>query len=59
VTGQAIVLHDDGRRTLLYEQNDGARLAIFDVTDPANIKPKAAPQLDAPGSFDFVALLEI
>ena len=58
VTGQAMVLHDDGRRTLLYvEQNDGARLAIFDVTDPANIKQKAAPQLDAHGSFDFVASL--
>jgi hypothetical protein len=58
VTGQAMVLHDDGRRTLLYvEQNDGARLAIFDVTDPAKIKQKAAPQLDAPGSFDFVASL--
>ena len=58
VTGQAMVLHDDGRRTLLYvEQNDGARLVIFDVTDPANIKQKAAQQLDAPGSFDFVASL--
>ena len=59
VTGQAMVLHAtaDGRTRLYVEQNDGARLAIFDVTDPAKIKEKAAPQLDAPGSFDFVASL--
>jgi hypothetical protein len=59
VTGQAMVLHAtaDGRTLLYVEQNDGARLAIFDVTDPAKIEQKAAPQLDAPGSFDFVASL--
>jgi hypothetical protein len=59
VTGQAMALHTtaDGRTLLYVEQNDGARLAIFDVTDPAKIKQKAAPQLDAPGSFDFVASL--
>src|SRR5258706_9198849 len=59
VTGQAMVLHAtaDGRTLLYVEQNDGARLAIFDVTDPAKITQKAAPQLDAPGSFDFVASL--
>ena len=59
VTGQAMTLHTtaDGRTLLYVEQNDGARLAIFDVTDPAKIKQKAAPQLDAPGSFDFVASL--
>jgi hypothetical protein len=59
VTGQAMTLHitADGRALLYVEQNDGARLAIFDVTDPAKIKQKAAPQLDAPGSFDFVASL--
>jgi len=59
VTGQAMVLHptSDGRTFLYVEQNDGARLAIFDVTDPAKIKQQAAPQLDAPGSFEFVASL--
>jgi hypothetical protein len=42
-------------KTLLYvEQDHGARLAIFDVTDPANIKVEDSVQLEAPGSFDFV-----
>lgn len=59
VTGQAMALHATGNgRTFLYvEQNDGARLAIFDVTDPAKIKQEAAAELDAPGSFDFVSSL--
>src|SRR5215813_13080562 len=59
VTGQAIVLHaaGDGRTFLYVEQNDGARLAIFDVTNPAKIKQQPAAQLDAPGSFDFVSAL--
>jgi hypothetical protein len=59
VTGQVMALHTtaDGRTLLYVEQNDGARLAIFDVTDPAKIKQKAAPQLDALGSFEFVASL--
>src|SRR5271163_2077311 len=37
VTGRAMMLHDTtfGRTLLYIEQNDGARLAIFDVTDPA------------------------
>jgi hypothetical protein len=59
VTGQAMALHTTGNgRTFLYiEQNDGARLAIFDVTDPAKIKQEATAELDAPGSFDFVSSL--
>jgi hypothetical protein len=59
VTGQAMVLHATGYgRTLLYvEQNDGARLAIFDVTNPANIEQESPARLDAPGSFDFVSSL--
>jgi hypothetical protein len=59
VTSQAMVLHATGNgRTFLYvEQNDGARLAIFDVTNPAKIKQEPAAQLDAPGSFDFVSSL--
>jgi hypothetical protein len=41
-TGQAMTLHTtaDGRTLLYVERNDGARLAIFDVTDPAKIKQK-------------------
>jgi hypothetical protein len=59
VTGQAMVLHAtaDDRSLLYVEQNDGAGLAIFDVTDPAKIKQEATAQLDAPGSFDFVSSL--
>jgi hypothetical protein len=59
VPGQAMILHatNDGRTLLYVEQNDGARLAIFDVTDPAKIKQEAAARLDAPGSFDFVSSL--
>ena len=59
IPGQAMLLHETGDgRTLLYvEQNHGARLAIFDVTDPASIKQEKAAQLEALGSFDFVSSL--
>jgi hypothetical protein len=55
VAGQAMMLHDtlDGRTLLYVEQNHGARLAIFDVTDPAHVKAEGSAQVDAPGSFDF------
>jgi hypothetical protein len=57
--GQAILLHatGDGGTLLYVEQKHGARLAIFDVTDPAHIKQETAVRLDAPGSFDFVTSL--
>jgi hypothetical protein len=45
----------DGRTILYIEQNHGARLAIFDVTDPAHVKQEGSAQVDAPGSFDFVS----
>jgi hypothetical protein len=59
VAGQAMLLHETGDgRTLLYiEQDNGAQLAIFDVTDPAQIKVETAARLEAPGSFDFVSSL--
>ena len=59
VTGQAMMLHDtmDGRALLYIEQNHGARIAIFDVTDPAHVKAEGSAQVDAPGSFDFVSSL--
>jgi len=59
VAGQALLLHETGDgRTLLYiEQNRGAQLAIFDVTDPAKIKQYGSVRLDARGSFDFVSSL--
>src|ERR1700739_410421 len=57
VPGQAKTLHatGDGRTILYIEQNHGARLAIFDVTDPAHVKQEGSAQVDAPASFDFVS----
>ena len=59
VPGQAMLLHytGDGKMHLLVEQDHGARLAVFDVTDPAHVKEEAAVQVDAPGAFDFVSSL--
>jgi hypothetical protein len=59
VTGQAMLLHatGDGRTLLYIEQNRGARLAIFDVTDPAHVKQEGSAQVDAPDAFDFVSSL--
>jgi hypothetical protein len=58
-TGEAMLLLDtiDGRTLLYIEQNQGARLAIFDVTDPGHVKGEGSVQLDAPGPFDFVSTL--
>jgi hypothetical protein len=55
-TGEAMLLHETGDgRTLLYiEQNRGARLVIFDVTDPSNIKAETSVEIGAPSPFDFV-----
>ena len=59
VPGEAMILHatGDGKNHLYVEQNNGARLAIFDVTDPANVKQESAVQLDARGPFEFVSSL--
>jgi hypothetical protein len=48
-SGDAMLLHEtfDGRTFLYIEQNRGARLAIFDVTDPVHIKGEGSVQLDA------------
>jgi hypothetical protein len=58
-SGEAMLLHEtiDGTTLLYIEQNQGARLAILDVTDPAHIKGDGSVQLNAPGPFDFVATL--
>jgi hypothetical protein len=57
--GQAMLLHntEDGRTLLYIEQNRGAQLAIFDVSDPAHVKEEGSAQLDAPGAFDFISSL--
>jgi hypothetical protein len=48
-SGEAFFLHEtiDGRTLLYIEQNQGARMAAFDVTDPAHIKGQGSVQLDA------------
>jgi hypothetical protein len=58
-TGESMFLRDpiDGRTLLYIEQNQGARLAAFDVTDPVHIADKGSVRLDASGSFDFVSPL--
>ena len=58
-TGEAMLLHEaiNGRTLLYIEQNQGARLAIFDVTDPRHVKGEGSVQLDAPGPYDFVSTL--
>ena len=59
VPGQAMTLHatGDGRTILYIEQNQGARLAVFDVSDPAHVKQEGLAQINAPGAFDFVSSL--
>jgi hypothetical protein len=58
-SGEAMFLHAtvDGRTLLYIEHNQGARLAILDVTDPNQIKGEGTVQLDAAGPFDFVSTL--
>jgi hypothetical protein len=55
--GEAMLLRNttDGRAILYMEQQQGARLAIFDVTDPVHIKGEGSVQLGAGGPFDFVS----
>jgi hypothetical protein len=57
--GEAMLLHEtiDGRTLLYVEQQQGARLAVFDVTDPVHIKGENSVQLNASGPFDFVSPL--
>ena len=54
--GNSLFLHsDDAGRTYLYvEQQKGARLSVFDVTDPAHIKLMVSTPLAAEGAFDFI-----
>jgi hypothetical protein len=54
-TGDAMLLQESiDRAMMLYiEQNQGARLATFDATDPLQIKPKVAFHFDDSGLFDF------
>jgi hypothetical protein len=56
-SGDAMLLHEtiDGRIMRYIEQNQGGRLATFDVTDPLHIKGEGSVHLDASGPFDFVS----
>src|SRR5271169_3700113 len=56
-SGEAMLLNETvGGRTLLYvEQNEGSRLAIFDVSDPGHIRGEGSVQVDATGPFDFIS----
>jgi hypothetical protein len=54
--GNSLFLHSDnaGSTYLYVEQQQGARLSVFDVTDPARIKLVVSTPLAAQGAFDFV-----
>ena len=55
--GEAMLINNapNGRTLLYVEQNEGTRLAMFDVTDPGHIKGAGSVQLDASGPFDFIS----
>jgi len=55
VSGNGLFLHasENGNSYLYVEQQNGAVLTIFDVSDPAHVKVKATQQL-AGGPFEFV-----
>ena len=54
--GNSLFLHSDnaGITYLYVEQQQGTRLSVFDVTDPARIKLVMSTPLPAEGAFDFV-----
>ena len=54
--GNSFFLHSDnsGDTFLYVEQQQGARLSVFDVTDPAHIKVVSSTVLSTPGAYDFV-----
>jgi hypothetical protein len=56
-SGEAMLLRETSAgRTLLYiEQNQGSRLAAFDVTDPVHVKGAGSVQLESSEPFDFVS----
>jgi hypothetical protein len=45
---------NDGSTYLYIEQQQGARLTTFNVTDPSKIKFVSSTMLTSPGAFDFV-----
>jgi hypothetical protein len=59
--GDEMFLRDaiDGKTFLYVEQNHGAKLAVFDVTDPRHVKSECSVQLGTHGPFDFVSPLGV
>jgi hypothetical protein len=53
---EAMMLHEtvSGRTFLYIEQEQGTKLAILDVTNPARIKAEKSVALNVSGPFDFV-----
>jgi hypothetical protein len=53
---EAMMLHETvgGRMFLYIEQEQGTKLTVLDVTNPAKIKAEKPVALDVPGPFDFV-----
>jgi hypothetical protein len=56
IPGNSFFLYSDnsGSTYLYVEQQQGARLTAFDVTDPSKIKVVISTPITAPGAFDFV-----
>ena len=54
--GNSLFLHSDnaGNTYLYIEQQQGTRLSVFNVTDPARIKLVMSTALATQGAFDFV-----
>ena len=60
LAGNSFFLHtDDGGNTYLYvEQQEGTRLTVFNVSDPAHIKSVSSTSIATAGPFDFVRPLD-
>jgi hypothetical protein len=55
-TNQDFLLHENNGSSYLYvEQQEGAVLTIFDVTDPKHMKLAASVRTEAHGAYDFVS----
>ena len=56
IRGNSLLLHSDnaGSTYLYVEQQQGARISVFDVTDPAHIKLAVSTQMPNEGPFDFI-----
>ena len=57
--GNSLFLHSDnaGDTYLYIEQQKGARISVFDVTDPGRIRLASTTGLDSSEAFDFVGPL--